>query len=107
VPGADRYRPSSYEGPLEAAGGNRGPLNYLAIGKRLVGAQGGATREAVMDGNIFNSKGVHVGVVTGQEAFNIKGQKLYNLKGINIYKLSGELVGHLADARGAEKHLGD
>lgn len=32
---ADWYRPSSYEGPLEAAGGNRGPLNYLAIGKRL------------------------------------------------------------------------
>jgi len=48
---------------------------------------------------------LHVGVVTGQEAFNIKGQKLYNLKGINIYKLSGELVGHLADSRGAEKHL--
>ena len=37
--------------------------------------------------------------------FGLKGQKLYDLKGSNIYKLNGDLVGHLPDARGAEKHL--
>ena len=59
-----------------------------------------------MDGNIFNSKGVHVGVVVGGEIFGIKGQKLYDLKGSNIYKLNGDLVGHLLlDARGKGKRL--
>jgi sporulation protein YlmC with PRC-barrel domain len=58
-----------------------------------------------VDGNIFNSKGVHVGVVMGDEVFGLKGQKLYDLKGSNIYKLNGDLVGHLSDARGAEKRL--
>ena len=59
-----------------------------------------------MNGNIFNSKGAHVGVVTGGDAvFGLKGQKLYDLKGSNIYKLNGDLVGHLSDARGAEKRL--
>ena len=57
-----------------------------------------------MNGNIFNSKGVHVGVVT-DAVFGLKGQKLYDLKGSNIYKLNGDLVGHLSDARGAEKRL--
>ena len=52
-----------------------------------------------MDGNIFNSKGVHVGVVTGDAVFGLKGQKLYDLKGSNIYKLNGDLVSHLSDAR--------
>ncbi len=56
-----------------------------------------------MDGNIFNSRGVHVGVVVGDEG--LKGQKLYDLKGSNIYKLNGDLVGHLSDARGAVKRL--
>ena len=45
-----------------------------------------------MDGNIFNSKGVQVGVVVGGEVFGLKGQKLYDLKGSNIYKLNGDLV---------------
>ena len=45
-----------------------------------------------MNGNIFNSKGVHVGVVTGAAVFGLKGQKLYDLKGSNIYKLNGDLV---------------
>ena len=58
-----------------------------------------------MDGNIFNSKGVHVGVVWGDAVFGLKGQKLYDLKGSNIYKLNGDLVGHLSDARDKEKHL--
>ena len=58
-----------------------------------------------MNGNIFNSKGVHVGVVTGDAVFGLKGQKLYDLKGSNIYKLNGDLVGHLSDARGKEKRL--
>lgn len=58
-----------------------------------------------MDGNIFNSKGNRVGVVAGDAVFGLKGQKLYGLKGSNIYKLNGDLVGHLSDARGKEKHL--
>ena len=57
-----------------------------------------------MNGNIFNSKGVHVGVVT-DAVFGLKGQKLYDLKGSNIYKLNGDLVGHLPDARGKDKYL--
>jgi hypothetical protein len=58
-----------------------------------------------MDGNIFNSRGVHVATVLGSSIFSLKGQKLYDLRGVNIYKLSGELVGHLATARAADKHL--
>jgi hypothetical protein len=58
-----------------------------------------------MNGKIFNSQGIHVGVVVGDEVFGLKGQKLYDLKGSNIYKLNGDLVGHLPDARGVEKHL--
>jgi sporulation protein YlmC with PRC-barrel domain len=55
--------------------------------------------------NIINSKGIHVGVVTGTAILDLEGQKLYELKGINIYRLSGELVGHLNDASGSEKRL--
>ncbi len=58
-----------------------------------------------MDGNIFNSKGVHVGVVRGDAIFGLRGQKLYDLKGSNIYKLNGDLVGHLPDVRAKEKRL--
>ena len=58
-----------------------------------------------MTGNIFNSNGIHVGVMEGAAIFDLKGRKLYHLKGINIYRLSGELVGHLSDARGSEKRL--
>ena len=58
-----------------------------------------------MNGKIFNSQGIHVGVVVGDEVFGLKGQKLYDLKGSNIYKLNGDLVGHLSDVRGAEKRL--
>jgi hypothetical protein len=58
-----------------------------------------------MDGNIFNSRGIHVAIVRGPAIFDLKGNKLYDLKGINIYKLSGDLVGHLANAHGADKHL--
>jgi sporulation protein YlmC with PRC-barrel domain len=59
----------------------------------------------VMNGNIFNSKGVRVGVVMDHAVFGLKGQKLYDLKGSNIYKLNGDLVGHLPDARGEKKRL--
>jgi coproporphyrinogen III oxidase len=59
----------------------------------------------MMDGNIFNGRGVHVAIVRGPAIFNLKDKKLYDLKGINIYKLSGELVGHLANSEGADKHL--
>jgi coproporphyrinogen III oxidase len=58
-----------------------------------------------MDGNIFNSQGVHVAVVVGSSIFSLRGQKLFDLKGTKIYKLSGELVGHLANASAAERHL--
>ena len=58
-----------------------------------------------MNGNIWNSNGVHVAVVTGHGVFSLKGQKLYDLRGVNIYKLNGDLVGHLSDVNGAEKHL--
>ena len=58
-----------------------------------------------MNGNILNSKGVQVAVVTGREVFSPKGQKLYDLRGVNIYKLNGDLVGHLSDANGTEKRL--
>jgi hypothetical protein len=50
-----------------------------------------------MNGNIFNSQGVHVAAVVGSSIFGLKGQKLYDLRGTKIYKLSGELVGHLAN----------
>lgn len=58
-----------------------------------------------MNGNIFNSKGVHVGVVDGLSIFDLTGKKLYELKGTKIYRLSGELVGHFCAAQGAEKRL--
>ena len=58
-----------------------------------------------MDGNIFNSQGVLVAVVLGSSIFSLRGQKLFDLKGTKIYKLSGELVGHLANASAAERHL--
>lgn len=50
-----------------------------------------------MNGNIFNSKGVLVGMVAGDAVLDLKGQRLYDLKGSNIYKLNGGLVGHLSD----------
>jgi hypothetical protein len=59
----------------------------------------------IVDGNIFNSKGVHVAVVIGPAIFGHKGEKLFDLRGVNIYKLNGDLVGHLSDVSGAEKHL--
>jgi hypothetical protein len=58
-----------------------------------------------MDGNIFNSRGVHVAIVRGTAIFDLKGEKLFFLRGINIYKPTGELVGHLTDAHGSEKRL--
>jgi hypothetical protein len=58
-----------------------------------------------MDGNIFNSRGVHVAIVRGPAIFDLKGKKLYDLKGINIYKPSGELVGHMTDAQSTKRHL--
>jgi hypothetical protein len=58
-----------------------------------------------MDGNIFNSRGIHVAIVRGQDIFSLRGEKLYDLKGINIYKLSGELVGHLTNVGAADRRL--
>jgi hypothetical protein len=59
-----------------------------------------------VDGNIFDSQGVHVGMVKRASILDLRGRKLYDLKGTNVYKLSGELVGHLpADVRGSERRL--
>ena len=58
-----------------------------------------------MNGKIFNSKGVHVGVVRGDAVFGLNGQKLYDLKDSNIYKVNGDLVGPFSYARGKEKRL--
>ena len=58
-----------------------------------------------MDGNIFDSKGVLVAVVSGREIFDCRGRKLYDLRGYNIYKLNGDLVGYLPIEKGAERHL--
>ena len=73
--------------------------------KRNLCPGGHLDRASVVNGNVLNSKGVHVGVVMGDEVFGLKGQKLYDLKGSKIYKLNGDLVGHLSDPRGAEKRL--
>jgi hypothetical protein len=58
-----------------------------------------------VDGKIFNSKGVQVGIVTGGAIYGLKGHKLYELKGANIYRLSGELMGHLNASHGSEMRL--
>jgi hypothetical protein len=60
-----------------------------------------STGGQIVDGKIFNSKGVQVGVVTGGAIYGLKGHKLYELRGANIYKLSGELMGHLNASHGS------
>jgi hypothetical protein len=63
-------------------------------------------RRQVVDGTIFNSRGVRVGMVLGPSIFDPSGQRIYDLKGTNVYKLSGELVGHLPlDARNSKRRL--
>jgi hypothetical protein len=81
--------------------------NCLAIWVQQVqlGSAASLGGRSVMSGNIFNSNGIHVGVMEGAAIFDLKGRKLYNLKGINIYRLSGELVGHLNGAQGSDKRL--
>jgi hypothetical protein len=64
-----------------------------------------STGDRIVDGKIFNSKGVQVGVVTGGAIYGLKGHKLYELKGANIYKLSGELMGHLNPSHGSQMRL--
>jgi hypothetical protein len=66
---------------------------------------GPTRRRPIVDGNIFNSQGVHVATVRHTTIFSLSGRKLYELRGINIYKLSGELVGHLPDAQSTKRHL--
>jgi hypothetical protein len=66
---------------------------------------GPTRRRPVVNGNIFNSQGVHVATIRDSTIFSLSGRKLYDLRGINIYKLSGELVGHLSNASTSEKHL--
>ena len=52
--------------------------------------------------DIYNSKGIHVGLVIGPAIFDLTGKLLYELKGTKIYRASGELVGHRHDASGSE-----
>jgi hypothetical protein len=56
-----------------------------------------------MDGKIFNSQGVHVAIVRGQNILSLSGEKLFDLRGVKIYKTTGELVGHLANASAADR----
>jgi hypothetical protein len=58
-----------------------------------------------LDGNIFNSQGVKVAIVSGPAIFSLKAEKLYGLRGVQIYKLSGELVGHLANGNASDRRL--
>src|SRR5713226_2185727 len=76
--------------------GFRGTTNLSATpgaqaNKRSLLARGISIGTSVVAGNIFNSNGVHVGVVRGDAVFGLRGQKLYDLKGSNIYKLNGDL----------------
>jgi hypothetical protein len=61
-------------------------------------------RSEAMDGNIFNSQGMHVPLVRGTSIFDLSGKKLYHLRGVNIHRTSGELVGHLSSL-GSERRL--
>jgi hypothetical protein len=59
-----------------------------------------------MSGMIFNSLGLHVGVIRGgNDVYNVKNELMYRVKGMNIYRLTGELVGHFTDGRSADKRL--
>ena len=58
-----------------------------------------------MNGNILNSEGIHVAVVTGPDIFDLSGKKLYKLKDGNIYRLSGKFLGHLNHVTGTQRHL--
>jgi hypothetical protein len=60
------------------------------------------SRRPLVKCDIYNSKGIHVGLVIGPAIFDLTGKLLYELKGTKIYRASGELVGHLHDARGSE-----
>jgi hypothetical protein len=60
-----------------------------------------STGGRIVDGKIFNSKGVQV----GGAIYGLKGHKLYELRGANIYKLSGELMGHLNASHGSQMRL--
>jgi hypothetical protein len=79
----------------------------LAIGKRNLSGHPVGPRQLrpIVDRKIFNSRGALVAIAVGPAILDLKGKKLYDLRGINIYKLSGELVGHLANALGTDKHL--
>src|ERR1700682_2449046 len=70
-----------------------------------VSRAGPTQRRPVVDGKVFNSRGVHVAIILGPAIFDLKGKKLYDLKGVSIYKLSGEMVGHLTDAQSPKRHL--
>ena len=100
------HRPIRYQLPARLSFRQGQPICLaFAVQQAQPLLRGPLERTSVVNGNILNSKGVHVGVVVGDEVFGLKGQKLYDLKGSNIYKLNGDLVGHLSDARGAEKRL--
>lgn len=78
---------------------------HLAIGVQKAQRDCGVPTEAVVTGNILNSRGTCVAVVVGTEIYDLAGKKLYDLRGPNIYRPSGELVGHVNDVRGSDKRL--
>ena len=57
----------------------------------------------MMDGNIFNTRGVHVAIVRGPAIFDLKGKKLYDLKaqGLTLRMIAKSLnrTGASADSR--------
>jgi hypothetical protein len=101
-----RLRSQAKINPLpERFGAPRIPWLFSFVRRRLRRGPSQCWRRA-MDGNIFNSRGEHVGVVLGPSILDLRGRRIYDLKGIKVYKLSGELVGHLpADARNSERRL--
>jgi hypothetical protein len=98
-------RGTSFHRSVELMAGSQVSISLAIPGQRARRSRRGLPRRPVVNGNIFNSKGVLVGIVVGQEIFDTTGKKLFDLRGVNIYRLSGELVGHLSDKRGSEKRL--
>jgi hypothetical protein len=55
--------------------------SYLSGNEREISAAPLAALDRSLSVNIFNSKGIHVGVVSGASIFDLGGQKLYRLRG--------------------------
>src|SRR5258708_34516713 len=85
-----RIRPSAW--PLQEDEGEGeialGPICLAFAGQQAQPLlRGPLERTSAVNGNILNSKGVHVGVVVGNDDIGLKGQKLDDLKDLNILKV--------------------